>query len=100
MGEKRESNPPKGPQRVRRRTFLAGAGGLSMMAMQPRPGRAAKASPKKYRTGVIGHTGRGGYGHGLDKAWRDIPQAEIVGVDDPNPGGLAQAVKRLGTPKG
>ena len=38
------------------------------------------ASAKKYRVGVIGSTGRGGYGHGLDTVWRDIPQAELVGV--------------------
>ena len=60
MGKKRESNSPKGPQCMRRRSFLAGAGGLMMMALRPRPGRAAKASAKKYRAAVIGCTGRGG----------------------------------------
>ena len=55
---------------------------------------------KKYRVGVIGHTGRGGYGHGLDKVWRDIPRTEIVGVADANPKGLKAAVKRLGAPRG
>ena len=100
MTEKATNNLGERPQCVRRRTFLAGAGGMAMLAMQPKPGRAAKAPAKKYRVGVIGHTGRGGYGHGLDKVWRDIPQAEIVGVADANPQGLAQAVKRLGAPKG
>lgn len=100
MAGKRGSNSSRRPQRVRRRTFLAGAGGLTMMALWPRPVRGAKTPAKKYRVGVIGHTGRGGYGHGLDKVWRDIPQAEIVGVADANPKGLAQAVKRLGAPKG
>jgi len=100
MAEKQES--PAGQQRgrVRRRTFLAGTGGLTMMALQPGTGRAAKAPAKKYRVAVIGHTGRGGYGHGLDKVWRDIPQAELVGVADANPGGLSEAVKRLGVSKG
>jgi len=83
-----------------RREFLAGAGGLTMMALRPRPGRAAKAPAKKYRVGVIGHTGRGGYGHGLDKVWQDIPQAEIVGVADAKIQGLALAVKRLRAPRG
>jgi predicted dehydrogenase len=100
MGEKRESKPSKERQRVRRRTFLAGAGGVAMMAIQARPGRAANAPAKKYRVGVIGHTGRGDYGHGLDTVWRDVPQAEVVGVADANPQGLAQAVKRLRVSRG
>jgi len=100
MGERRESNPPKGPQPVWRRTFLAGAGGLTMTALRPRPGRAAEPSAKTYRTCVIGHTGRGGFGHGLDNVWLDVPQTEIVGVADANPQGLADAVKRLKAPQG
>jgi len=100
MIEKQESTAGQPRGRVLRRTFLAGAGGLTMMALRPRTGRAAKAPAKKYRVGVIGHTGRGGYGHGLDAVWRDIPQAEIVGVADANPKGLAQAAKRLGAPRG
>ena len=71
---------------VGRRAFLKGAGGLTMAALLPKEVWAAK----KYRVGVIGHTGRGGYGHGLDRVWRDIPQAEIVGVADPDPKGLVK----------
>jgi len=55
---------------------------------------------KKYRVGVIGRTGRGNYGHGLDRVWLDIEQAEIVGVADDDRAGLAAAVKRLGGPQG
>ena len=32
---------------------------------------AARADEKKLRVGVIGHTGRGNYGHGLDTMWKD-----------------------------
>jgi len=86
---------------VGRRALLAGAVGLTAAAaISPKPAPGAKAPVKKYRVGVIGHTGRGGYGHGLDRVWRDIPQGQIVGVADANPKGLAQAVKRLGAPKG
>jgi predicted dehydrogenase len=53
--------------------------------------------PTKYRIGVIGHTGRGDYGHNLDTAWLDLPEVEIVGVADPDEQGRAAAVKRLGT---
>ncbi|MBM4050479.1 MAG: gfo/Idh/MocA family oxidoreductase, partial [Planctomycetes bacterium] len=36
----------------------------------------------KYRTAVIGRTGRGNYGHGLDVVWKDVENAEIVAVAD------------------
>lgn len=54
---------------------------------------------KKYRVGVIGRTGRGDYGHGLDRVWLEVPEAEIVAVADDNPAGLAAAAKRLKAPK-
>ena len=55
---------------------------------------------KKYRVGVIGSTGRGNYGHGLDTVWREFSNAEITAVADDNPDGLAKAVKRLANPRG
>jgi predicted dehydrogenase len=55
--------------------------------------------PAKYRVGVIGHTGRGDYGHGLDSVWLHLPNVEIVGVADPHEQGRAAAAKRLGAPQ-
>jgi predicted dehydrogenase len=100
MVEQSGNNPGERSQWVRRRPFLAGAAAFPLTALLPKIARAAEAPPKKYRVGVIGHTGRGDYGHGLDTVWRDIPQTEIVGVADPNPAGLAKAVQRLMAPKG
>jgi len=54
----------------------------------------------KYRVGVIGHTGQGNYGHGLDRVWSEIPEVEVVGVADANPAGLAVAMARLKTTQG
>ena len=85
---------------LQRRTFLTGVGALAMTAVQPTQVLAKDAATGKYRVGVIGHTGRGDYGHGLDRVWTDIPQAEIVGVADPDPAGLTNAVKRLAASKG
>lgn len=56
--------------------------------------------PKKYRIAVIGHTGRGNYGHGIDTVWLELEQCEIVGVSDPDDQGREQAVKRLAAPRG
>ncbi len=55
--------------------------------------------PKKYRVAVIGRTGRGNYGHGLDVVWKDIDQAELVAVADDDKVGLAAAAKRLAAPQ-
>jgi predicted dehydrogenase len=53
----------------------------------------------KYRVGVIGSTARGNYGHGLDTVWREFKEAKVAAVADDNSEGLANAVKRLGSPK-
>ncbi len=50
----------------------------------------------KYRVAVIGRTGKGAYGHGLDTVWLKCDKAEIVAVADENETGRAAAAKRLG----
>jgi len=47
------------------------------------------------RVAVIGHTGRGDYGHGLDVMWKSIPRTAVVAVADADPEGLAAARRRL-----
>ena len=53
-----------------------------------------------YRIGIIGHTGRGNYGHGLDHVWSHVPKTKIVAVSDPDESGRRQAIKRLGLSQG
>lgn len=55
--------------------------------------------PGKYKVAIIGHTGRGDYGHGIDVCWREMEEAEIVGVADPHEGGREAAKTRLRAPK-
>ena len=50
----------------------------------------------KYRAAVIGHTGRGNYGHNLDTVYLSMPEIELVAVADADPGGAAAAGARLG----
>ena len=45
---------------------------------------AAFGEPAKYRVAVIGRTGRGDYGHGLDEVWNEVEQAKVVAVADDN----------------
>jgi predicted dehydrogenase len=54
----------------------------------------------RYRIAVIGHTGRGDYGHGLDTVWQSLPECQIVAVADADPAGLAAALKRLQVSRG
>lgn len=55
----------------------------------------AFAESPKLSVGVIGHTGRGNYGHGLDVVWNRIPNTSIVGVADANSAGLIKELKKL-----
>ncbi|QGJ70579.1 Glucose--fructose oxidoreductase [Planctomycetales bacterium 10988] len=54
---------------------------------------------KTFRVGIIGHTGRGDYGHSLDLGFLKAPNCEIVAVADADRSGLAAAAKRLSAPK-
>jgi predicted dehydrogenase len=84
---------------VTRRAFLT-VTATSSLAVYGRTAAGSFRHANKLRVGVIGHTGRGNYGHGLDTVWLEIPNAEIVAVADANREGLAAAVRRLGNTKG
>lgn len=47
------------------------------------------------RAAVIGRTGHGDYGHGLDLVWNDLPGVQLVAVADDNKMGLAVKAKQL-----
>ncbi|MCY4091020.1 MAG: Gfo/Idh/MocA family oxidoreductase [Caldilineaceae bacterium] len=49
-----------------------------------------------YRAGVIGHTGRGNYGHSLDTVYLGMEEIELVAVADADADGLTEAGERLG----
>jgi predicted dehydrogenase len=54
----------------------------------------------KFRVAIIGHTGRGNYGHGIDTVWSQFKdRCEVVAVADADEKGRAEAVKRLQAPK-
>ena len=55
---------------------------------------AGAAPARKYRVVVIGHTGRGNYGHGIDTVWSAFPQMEVVAVADPDEKGRTAALAR------
>ena len=73
-----------------RRQFLATTLAAGVGSVLP-----AAEPEKKWRVAVIGHTGRGDYGHSIDSLWKGMPETEIVAVADANPAGLAKAKERL-----
>lgn len=50
----------------------------------------------KYRVGIIGSTGKGDYGHGIDLPWKSISDCEVVAVADENEAGRRVAQTRTG----
>lgn len=61
---------------------------------------ASAEEQRKLRVAVIGHTGRGNYGHGVDTMWLNLPETEVVAVADADAKGLAAAQKKLKLAKG
>ena len=61
---------------------------------------ATRAQEPLMRVAVIGHTGRGNFGHGLDTMWKDVPGARLVAVADADAKGLAAAQAKLGLERG
>jgi predicted dehydrogenase len=51
---------------------------------------------KPYRVAVIGDTGHGNYGHGIDTVWRAFDDMRVVAVADPDEKGRAAAAARTG----
>ncbi|MBI5774782.1 MAG: Gfo/Idh/MocA family oxidoreductase [Verrucomicrobia bacterium] len=80
---------------MNRRHFLATTA-LGALALQSR----AADSSARLRVAVIGHTGRGNYGHGLDTMWLLMPETEIVTVADADAKGLEGALKKMKVTRG
>lgn len=78
-----------------RRKFLATS--ATTAALLP---TVLHAANERMRIAVIGDTGRGNFGHGLDTVWLKIPETEIVAASDPNEQGLAKELKKLKITKG
>ncbi len=56
--------------------------------------RAVAAAPAGLTAAIIGHTGRGDYGHGMDICFNDLPGVKVVAIADPNEAGRSKAAAR------
>lgn len=96
---------PSASGRGRREFIGATAGGLAALAVGKPHTAIAQAAQndavrpgEEYRVAVIGHTGRGNYGHNVDAVWLDVPGVKIVAVADRDEAGRARAQQRLAAP--
>lgn len=86
-------------QSATRRGFL-GTLGLATAGLALSPSLAWCApAPAKLRAAVIGHTGRGDYGHGLDAIFANRPGIELVALADPDAAGRAKTAAKIGAPR-
>lgn len=75
-----------------RRHFVKTTATTLAIGTLTRPARAAVAA--RTRVGIIGSTGRGDYGHGVDVAFTQLPHVEIVALADADAAGRAAAQQR------
>ena len=81
---------------MNRKQFLQSIAAVSILDGFPaRPLRAVAASDNAYKVAIIGHTGRGNFGHGLDTMWASVEGVKVVAVSDAGAGANGADVKRF-----
>ncbi len=84
-------------QMNRRKYFQSSIGNLATAALvlshSSRLNAEEATNTSSFRVGVIGHTGRGDFGHGLDKMWQRVRSTETIAISDS--AGIEQAKRRL-----
>lgn len=81
-----------------RRHFARAASGLVASGLAARGLKAESPSSNELvplKVAIIGSTGRGDYGHGLDTVWQRIPETSIVAVADDHSRGLSEKITKL-----
>ena len=74
-----------------RRSFLRDISVSAALA----PGVLRSAEPTTLRAAVIGHTGRGDYGHGLEGIFQNRPGIELVALADPDEAGRKKIAEKI-----
>lgn len=77
---------------MNRRDFIAAAGAMTWAL-------SSRAAEQRRTAAIIGHTGSGDYGHGLDAVFNDLPGVRVVAVADANPEGGEKTRAKIGAPK-
>jgi len=80
---------------IDRRSFL-GASVAAGVALAASRAVAGAEGQQEFTAAVIGHTGQGDYGHGLDVIFNGVPGVRVLAVADPDDAGRAKAAERTG----
>src|SRR5439155_937559 len=83
---------------ITRRNFVRLASSASVLAATDFPCLTAEPSAK-LTAAVIGHTGRGDYGHGLEGIFSNRLNIEIVALADPDADGRAKTAAKILAPR-
>jgi predicted dehydrogenase len=79
-----------------RRRFVRDTAAFTLAA-SVLPLRSAESS--RLKAAVIGHTGRGDYGHGLESIFAKRSELKLVGLADPDEAGRKTTSARIGAPR-
>lgn len=84
------------PKKRTRRAFVQTSAVLTAVGVLQANGSSPLANERfpKFRVGIIGRTGKGDYGHGVDVAFTKLPNVEIVALADENESGRLAAANR------
>src|SRR5881397_2923908 len=91
-------NHPMEPDPLSRRDFMRLASLTGALVAADLPNFAAEPGAK-LKAAVIGHTGRGDYGHGLESIFANRPNVELVALADPDADGRAKTAAKIGAPR-
>jgi predicted dehydrogenase len=81
-------------RRMNRRAFIQHTAGVAALAV--RAGAQTVPPPaRKLKAAIIGHTGRGNFGHSMEMVFASRADVEVVGLADPDDPGRAKAQERV-----
>ena len=83
---------------ITRRNFARLVSSAGVIAATDFPCLTAEPSAK-FKAAVIGHTGRGDYGHGLEGIFANRPSIEVVALADPDPDGRSKTAAKIHAPR-
>lgn len=80
---------------LNRRTFVRTTSAAGIMTLAGLSSWSGEP-PDRMKAAVIGHTGRGDYGHGLEGIFANRPNIELVALADPDPDGRSKTAAKIG----
>jgi predicted dehydrogenase len=88
------------PTRSRRRFLQDGSVAVTSGVLASQLSRTIRAATREHiRVGIIGRTGKGDYGHGVDVAFTKLSNVDVVALADEHQGGREAAQKRTNAKK-